>query len=190
MYDEFFYPFPTIETKRLILRKMKHSDAHDLYDCFRDPAVSEYSEWPPHKSYAYTRDYVRYVVKGYRFDEVRTFCIVLKSENKVIGTCSFPSIDRNYKIAEIGYTIARPYWNMGYGSEAVAALVRFGFETVGLIRINARVAGDNLYSSAILKKLGFKLEGRQTEGVICQNRIKTLLYYGITSRDYNKNKNL
>lgn len=179
MYDKFFIPFPKLETERLILRRMEKRDAADLFACFSDPGASRYSIWSPHRNLAYTKNYVRYMMRSYRAREAMVFCIVLKEENRVIGTCSFTEMDTAYKVAEIGYTLSPAYWHCGYGSEAVKALLKFGFETIGLLRVSARVMPENRASSKLLQRLGFKQEGYLSGGIYCKGRPHDVCLYGL-----------
>ncbi len=148
--------YKDIETDRLILRRMKMQDAAELFDCYSNPNSSRYSTWPPHKNIAYTKQYIKFVMRGYRKGLTTVFCIVLKKENRVIGSCSFSNFIKANKTAEIGYTISSNYWNNGYGREAVLALMDYGFTILGLNSISAQVVTENGASIAILNRLGFK----------------------------------
>lgn len=58
--------------------------------------------------------------------------------------------------AELGYRIARRHWRQGFATEASRALLRHGFETVGLTRILAQTMTVNHGSQAVLKALGMR----------------------------------
>lgn len=188
MYANYFLPFPTLHTKRLLLRRMEKRDAADLYACYRDPMVCRYAAWEPHSSLGYTKAYVRYVLREYRAHSSMIFCVVLKKENRVIGTCSFTEMDADYKVAEIGYTLSSAYWRQGYGSEAVSALLRFGFETVGLLRISARVMSENRPSVTLLRRLGFRQEGYLPGGMYCKGALRDLCLFGLLKKNYTGEK--
>ena len=81
----------------------------------------------------------------------------------VIGICGFNSWQRSHRRAAIGYDLARSYWGQGIGTEAVGAIVRFGFERMGLNRVEAETIIDNWASVRLLEKLGFRREGVRRE---------------------------
>jgi RimJ/RimL family protein N-acetyltransferase len=61
---------------------------------------------------------------------------------------------------EVFYSINRDFWNQGFGTEALAATIRFGFRQVGLHRIFAGCDIDNIASKTILEKVGMRFETR------------------------------
>ena len=61
--------------------------------------------------------------------------------------------------AEIGYWLGRPFWGRGIATAAVKVLTAYGFETLGLIRIDARVRTGNAASVRVLEKVGYQREG-------------------------------
>lgn len=184
MYKTYFSPFPVLKTGRLVLRRMEKWDLRDLYACYSEPAASRYAAWKPHPDLYYTKSYMQYVMRGYARQESMVFCIELKEEGRVIGTCSFTDMDEAYKIAEIGYTLSPAYWHHGYGREAVAALVRFGFERIGLYRVSARVMAGNDASARLLQGLGFRKEGYLTGGIYCKGALRDLQLFGLLHTEY------
>lgn len=184
MYSAYFSPFPALHTGRLLLRRMEKRDLRDLFACYSDPLASRFAAWRPHPDLWYTKGYMQYVLRGYARQESMVFCIALKAENRVIGTCSFTEMDEAYKVAEIGYTLSPAYWHCGYGAEAVTALVRFGFETIGLYRISARVMAENQASARLLQRLGFRQEGYLPGGIYCKGAPRDLCLFGLLQTDY------
>lgn len=74
-------------------------------------------------------------------------------------------VDRAHDVAEIGYWIGVPFWGRGYATEAVAAIVRYGFEEQSLERIFAKVFTRNAASARVLEKAGFRHEGTMRHAV-------------------------
>jgi RimJ/RimL family protein N-acetyltransferase len=74
---------------------------------------------------------------------------------------------------ELGYWIGEPYWGRGYATEAVSALIRYGFDTVGLNRIYARHLARNPASGRVMAKAGMQREGAQRQHVLKSGRSKT-----------------
>lgn len=68
--------------------------------------------------------------------------------------------------AEIGYDLGKAYWRQGFMQEALQAIISFGFETMRLKRIEAEVEPANGRSIGLLRKLGFRMEPAQRNGLL------------------------
>ncbi len=82
-----------------------------------------------------------------------------KGTGQLIGTCGFHLINHHHKRAEIGYELDDTNWGQGYASEALQAILAYGFEKLQLIRIAAVVYVENKASQKLLNKAGFQEEG-------------------------------
>ncbi len=89
--------------------------------------------------------------------------VELKDENHLIGDFGFDFWGQSYYKTDLGYSIAPPYWRRGFATEVLRALLRFGFETLGLHRINVDTRMDNIASVRLVEKLGFRNEGVRRE---------------------------
>jgi [ribosomal protein S5]-alanine N-acetyltransferase len=86
--------------------------------------------------------------------------VVLRREDgEPLGTCSFHKWSRVHARAEIGYDLSPAFWGRGYMSEAVGAMLYYGFGPLGLHRVEVQVALPNTPSTKLLHRLGFQLEG-------------------------------
>lgn len=186
--DKYFKPFPIIITPRITLRALKHSDAKDLFECCRQPEVSEYAEWEPHLSVNDTKGYISWVLSKYKKNQGAVWGIVQAQSQKLIGTCSYTFIDKNYKTAEIGYCISKDFWGKGYGTEAAGALLWYGFKIIGFQRLQARFIPENHRSKRVLEKIGMECEGLLKKAIYCKGQPHDLMLYAITDDKY-KNLN-
>jgi [ribosomal protein S5]-alanine N-acetyltransferase len=84
----------------------------------------------------------------------------LREKGQLIGGCGFNDFVAGTHKAEIGYWLAKPWWGKGIMPRAVEAVVRYGFEKLGLIRVTATIFEDNEQSARVLEKCGFEYEGR------------------------------
>lgn len=82
--------------------------------------------------------------------------VALRENNMLIGDC-YVRVSYGEQ-AEIGYTLVRSYHGQGYATEAVRAVISYGFGNLGLHRIYANVACANLRSVALLERLGLRRE--------------------------------
>lgn len=184
MYTQFFKPFPTIETDRLILRKLNKGDAKDLYEYCSSEVSAKYSLWEPHEDLGVTRQYISWLLKTEKRGEYFTWGIELKENGKLIGTVSFPEMDKHYKIAEIGYGIIDAYWGNGYASEAIKAVMEYGFCTVGLICINAKIMKENTASVRVASAVGMQCDGLLRNGVYCKGKSHDVYVFSMLDTDY------
>lgn len=186
MYEDYFIPYPTIETPDLRLRMVRRSDAKQLYELCSRPETSKYSMWSPHSSLGVTKRFISYQLTALRRHCCTFFVIEQKSTGNVIGTCSYVSFDDSYKVAEIGYSILRELWGRGYATQAAGALTGYAFERIGAQRVFARVIPENTASAAVLKKLGFGFEGRHKKEYYYNGISADIDIYAMTDDEYAK----
>lgn len=146
----------TLETERLILRSWEESDAADLFEFAKDPAVGGAAGWNPHKSVDESLEIIRTVL-----GEPETYAVVLKENMRAVGSVGLmiggkSRLDISENEAEIGYWIGVPFWGRGLIPEAVRELVRYGFEELGLVRIWCGYFDGNEKSKRVQEKCGFK----------------------------------
>jgi len=152
--EDVFSNFPTLETDRLILRKLRLSDAEDLFEYASDPEVAKYVTWEPHKSIEDSINFIKFTHEHYEKKEGIVWGIVYKENNKVIGTCDILLLAPRHFLAEIAYAWSRPYWGKGIMTEAVREAIKFGFEKMNLNRIQARCFPENIGSYRVMEKVG------------------------------------
>lgn len=93
-------------------------------------------------------------------------------------------LNRNHQRAEMGYWIGKPCWNRGYCSEAAEALLKYGFETLGLNRIFAHHMSSNPASGKVMQKIGMKREGFLRQHVRKWDVYEDLELYAILRSEY------
>ena len=184
MYKEYFLPYPNIETDRLIIRMVKKSDAEDIFELCRRPETSMFSLWSPHEPLAETKEFISYQISRYRKKDCMFFAVEEKSSGRVIGTCIYVSLDSEYKIAEIGYSVLSDLWNLGLATEIADALMGYAFNRIGVQRVFARVLPQNTASQRVLLKLGLQYEGTAKKGYYFNGRVNDVYIYGITDDEY------
>ena len=153
-----FEKFPVLTTERLRLRRLRPSDAAAVLVFRGDPVVQKYNS-EPLQSVAEAAAFINELNDAYDKRRALAWGITLKEADAVIGAVSLHSWYRTHRCATVGYDLAHAYWGRGIGSEAVRAVLHFGFEQLNLNRIEAPTIADNHESVGLLKKLGFTLEG-------------------------------
>ncbi len=177
---------PTLETKRLILRKITVNDAQDIFEYASDKEIDRYLAWDYHKSIDDSNKYIEEVLKKYSDDLPGGWGIVHKQENKLIGTCGYLFINQNNKFADIGYALSRKYWNKGIVTEAVEEVIRHSFERLNVNRIQIHSVVKNIASSRVAEKVGMKFEGILRERFIMKGRFVDTKIYSILKKEWLK----
>jgi ribosomal-protein-alanine N-acetyltransferase len=124
-----------IETERLVLRPFRQSDLLDFYEYASIPGVGEMAGWKHHETIEKTQEILDMFIK-----EDKTFAIVFKKNNKVIGSIGIEKYgleDKltefdNYYGREIGYVLSKDYWGKGIMPEAVGAIINYLFNDLNL----------------------------------------------------------
>ena len=121
-----------IETERLLLRPWEDKDAEDLYRYASSPLVGPAAGWPVHTSVENSLEIIHGVLSA-----PETYAVVLKSTNRPVGSVGLMvgaanNIGLPNTQGELGYWIGVPYWGQGLIPEASRALLRRGFEELGL----------------------------------------------------------
>ena len=178
-----FMRMPTLETPRLVLRRVAMSDARDLYAYGRDPEVARHVLWEPYRSEADARSYVRFLQRQYRGDQPSSWGIVYKPHNKMVGTIGFMWWNHDHNSAEVGYSLAREYWNHGLMTEALRAAIRFGFDEMQLHRIEAQHETSNPASGRVMEKVGMRKEGVLRGRLYNKGRFVDVALYAILRGD-------
>jgi [ribosomal protein S5]-alanine N-acetyltransferase len=151
------HTFPVLETERLLLRELTLKDAEALFSILSDSDGVRFYDIPFIHIEQARRAIERHRLR-FRYNEALRWAITLKSENRLLGNCGY-SWDKDNHFAVLSYVLARPYWNQGIMTEALNAIIPFGFKNCHLHRIEADVSLPNIASQRVLQKLGFHEEG-------------------------------
>ena len=178
----------TLETDRLILRLWQESDAPDLFEYAKDPRVGPSAGWPVHE----TIETSNMIIDGF-IKENDVYAIVLKEENKVIGSLGLHEYKSDEALAgevqrEVGYVLNPIYWGQGLVPEAVKAVIKYGFEELDLDLIWCGYFSFNEKSKSVVHKCGFNYQFTKNKTLpLLENKEVEQLYYNITKADYLNN---
>lgn len=171
---EIFSNIPTLKTERLSLRAMHPIDAEDMYDYARRADVTKYLTWSPHASMGFTKDYLRYIQTRYALGDFYDWAIIDRESRRMIGTCGFTRIDTENDSAEIGYVLNPEFCGRGLATEAVRAVIDFGFFELGFHRIHARFMQENQRSRKLMERVGMTFEGYMRDLVFVKGEYRTV----------------
>ena len=161
-----FSHLPELTTERLTLRKMLVADTSDMYEYASRPEVTKYLTWQPHPDRDYTREYLQYLGNRYSAGMFYDWAIVYEPDCKMIGTCGFTAFNCTSDSAEVGYVLNPEYWGKGIAVEALLRVMEFGFDDLGLHRIEAKFIEENERSRRVMEKVGMTFEGVARDGML------------------------
>ncbi len=177
---------PDLRTPRLRLRKLTMRDAPDIYRYSRDPEVARHVLWDAHRSIGDSRAYLRYMLRKYRTHECASWGIELLETGHIIGTIGFMWVQEDNAAAEVGYSLAREYWGRGLMTEALRAVLQYGFDHMQLNRIEAQHETTNPASGAVMRKCHMQHEGTLRSRLFNKGRYVDVELYAILRKDYNR----
>ena len=173
-----------IETPRLVLRPFREGDVNDVFAYARDPRVGPAAGWPPHRSRAESLEVIRTV-----FSAPGVAALVLRQTGRVVGSAGFE--DRHSDRLpgpddEIGYALSPACWGQGLMSEAVAALLDYGFTVRGLETIWCNHYQGNARSMGVIVKCGFVHQFSRREAVPLLHTRRLAHFYALTRAQWEK----
>ncbi len=155
MLQPSFFPYPAIETERLVLRRVTEEDADDLFVLRSDERMMQYIDRPRAKSIEDAKKLIDVFEDFLQKGEGINWGISLKENSRLLGTiCLFKFQPENYR-AEIGYLLHADFHRQGIMNEAMKPVIDYGFNTLKLHSIEANVNPSNLASIKILEKNNF-----------------------------------
>ena len=172
--------------KKVLLRPVKKSDIQYFLKWFNDPEVTQYlplylpmtelaeEKWIEELGTARARSTAMFVIEAIESDT-----------SKPIGSLGLDNISPKDHNATFGIAIGeKDYWSKGYGTEAARLLINYGFEQLNLHRINSSAIAFNERSLRLHKRVGFKEEGRQREGIFKNGKFHDHVIFGMLREEW------
>jgi ribosomal-protein-alanine N-acetyltransferase len=151
-----------IETERLFLRKYKDRDLEDIvaYSRAADFWLARNMDWEPTEEGVKAYFESRRDLEPESYPEWLDLVVELKAGSKAVGNVGIGVADRDQGQASVGWLLGGQYRGQGLATEAVRALVTFGFESMGLHRIYARTGSRNTRSWRLMERIGMRREAQ------------------------------
>lgn len=165
---------------RVLLRRYRLDDVPAVLAYASDAEVTRHLEWDAYDDPALAAAFIRSTHRGP--PTWYAYAVTDRATGALVGGVDLRVVSRADRRGEVGYGLARPYWGRGYATEAAALLVRFGFETLGLVRIQALCAVENVRSRRTLERVGMRREGRLLNYRLAHGRPSDHYLYAATPR--------
>ena len=175
-----------LTTARVRLRWFTEADAPALYVLYSNPEVARYLSRPPMTDPAQAERLLRNALDDYGTGLALPFAIERSEDGAFVGNCTLFHFHEASRRAEIGYSLARPFWGRGYMHEALGALVGYAFDVLDLNRLEADIDPRNAGSEKSLLRLGFRKEGLLRERWIVSGEVSDTGFYGLLRSDWRR----
>jgi ribosomal-protein-alanine N-acetyltransferase len=180
---------PTLETERLVLRPFCQGDVAEVSRFAGDRSVAATTLNIPHP---YDEGMACEWIAGHRpmfeKDEGVVFAITLKADGALVGAISLTDRVKCHQ-AELGYWIGKPYWGLGYCTEAAHEILRYAFGVLRLSRVHAGHYARNPASGRVMQKIGMRREGCRRHHVKKWGQLEDLEIYGVLEEEWRKAAN-
>lgn len=143
----------TLETERLILREWHEKDAGEYFELYKNPDVENVG--------AKICENINESLESVRslINCQESWAIVLKENNRIIGSIFLSDINRHDRYKEMEYVISENYQKKGYATEAVKHVLKYAFTELDLLVVAVCHYPYNIKSKRVIEKCGFMYEG-------------------------------
>ncbi|CAN5343017.1 GNAT family protein [soil metagenome] len=175
-----------LQTKRLRLIQVTFADLENIHILHSFPETDKYNTLGIPDTIQTTEDLIKEWLEEQNSVPRKSyiFSINLSDTNQFIGLIALILGKPNFKIAEVWYKIFPDYWSKGFTTEALAQILKFSFTNLGLHRIEAGCAVENIASKKVLEKAGFINEGGKRQVLPIRGAWVDNFSYAILETDF------
>lgn len=182
--------FETVETERLILRKLTPSTYRQIFETLSDAEIMKTLGLADEEALHKEKQKQQNGLSTYNRSFVN-FQILDKESEQILGACGFHTWYTEHARAEIGYALTNEDTKAkGMMSEAMKAVLHYGFEHMRLNRVEALIGPNNIPSLKLATKFGFSEEGRLRGHYYKNGNMEDSLVFGLLREEYEVNQSL
>ena len=173
-----------IVTERLILRRFTHTDVPDVLQFASHPSVVKVTAETMQATEDGIKEYIDLQNSYQPFEKDKVFDLAVErtEDNRAIGLLTL--VCREPALGEIGWALGVEYRGCGYATEAATGLMNYGFQVLGLHRIQADTNSHNPASWKVMERLGMRREGILRDAVHEDGKWIDKYVYGILSHEW------
>jgi RimJ/RimL family protein N-acetyltransferase len=176
-------PWLTTHSSRLVLRPFTPHDAPTVQVLLSDAEIAAGTLRIPHPYPAgAAAEWIAGLAPKWAEGRFAAWALADAGSDEPRGAISLRLAPAHQR-AEVGYWVARAAWGQGYATEAVRAIVAYGFDALGLHRIEGHCYTDNPASARVMQRAGLRHEGRVRGAVVRDGVPRDLELYGIVRTD-------
>jgi len=177
--------FPTLETDRLFLREIVATDAPDLFAIHSNAEAMRWFGADPLTDIRQAEKLIETFTGWRQMPNPGTrWAIQRKADRQFLGSCGLFKWNRSWQSCILGYELGAFAWGKGFMTEALPAILDWGFENMALNRVEALTHPDNMASIKLIRNLGFTREGYMREAGFWLGQHQDLLLYALLHREH------
>lgn len=181
--------FKILETKRLLLKGLSPDDMKHIFENYSIPEIKEILGHRSEEEYLKEESKYKNGYSSYN-RSFNLFLLTEKESGTIIGRCGIHNWNVDHRRAEIGYVMGDElYKRKGFMTEALGAVIEYGFEKLNLNRIEALVGIGNVPSLRLMEKFNFVKEGVLREHYYASDRFEDSVLFSKLCYEYNNEKN-
>jgi [ribosomal protein S5]-alanine N-acetyltransferase len=161
---------PTLANDRVVLRELRLPDAAALYRVLCSPDVSRYM-WPAPSGIGAFERFIEWTWTERASGKYICFGIVPRGATAAAGLFELRQMQPGFFRAELGFFVDPAAWGTGLFFDAAGLLLDYAFRVIGVHRIEARAAVDNVRSNAALRRLNAHREGTLRAAFVCEGKL-------------------
>jgi ribosomal-protein-alanine N-acetyltransferase len=168
--------FPIIKTDRLLLRQFAESDIENVFKGLSHPDIIKYYG-VSFQTLEATKEQMKFFADLEK-NETGIWWAVCSIDNKIFyGAGGLNSLSKEHKKAEIGFWLISDFWGQGIMTEVMPLICNYGFDKLGLHRIEGIVETENINCKRAMAKLDFRHEGTMGDCEIKNGKFISLDIY-------------
>lgn len=181
-----FLPFLDLETDRLLLRRVNKNDVLEVFSLRSNPETMKFIPRPLVENLDEALEHIQMIDDKIENAEGINWAITLKDDPKLLGIIGHYRIKPEHYRAEIGYMLDPAHHGKGLITEAIKAVIAYGFDVMKLHSIEAIIDPDNIASATVLEKNRFVKEAHLRENEFYNGKFLDTVIYSLLERDYRK----
>ena len=175
----------SIETERLILRRFEYSDLGSVFNNWAsDEYVQKMYSEPVYETLEAARGLLDKYIGKYEDEDYYRWAVILKETGECIGQIAYFLVDTKNHFAEIEYCIGTAFQGNGFATEAAKAVIAYGFDRIGLHKVQICTKEINPKSKRVIEKCGLTYEGMLRDYFFVDGGYIGRLYFSILESEY------
>ena len=181
-----FHPFKNLETERLLLRRVAASDIQEIRELRGNPETMKFIPRPLVTTDEEAMEHFKMINEKIENNSGINWAITLKGNPKLIGIIGHYRIQPENHRCEIGYMILPQYNGQGIVTEAIKAVLEYGFDDLNMHSIEAVIDPENFASERVLIKNGFVKEAHILENELWDGKFWDTVIYSLLKRNFKR----
>ena len=176
---DWFDTFPELKSPRLKMIALSEQHVEQIYEMRKNHKVNRFMTEDLPNSLSSAEEYVKHVNDRFMRREQLMWAGELLDSGDFIGTSGFLNFDLQHGCAEFGGEMMPPFWGKNIAMEAMQTILNYGFQVIGLNRIETRVHPSNRGGIYLLEAAGFKKEGVLRKAQKSDGGFSDVFLYGL-----------